>query len=65
MLEKRISELEDRLLELLILNTRGNKDLKYEQKLRNLWDHIKRSNIPIAGFTRVLKRRKHLVQKNI
>ena len=48
--EERISDLEDKIME--ITTTEGNKEKRMkrtEDSLRDLWDNIKRTNIRIIG----------------
>ena len=48
---KRISELEDRSIEIAQFEAhRGKKKTKIEQSIRNLWDNIQLSNICLMEF---------------
>ena len=48
--EKRISELEDRMVEITAAEHNKQKRMKrIEYRLRDLWDNIKRTNIRIIG----------------
>ena len=48
--EERISDLEDRMVEFTAVEQNKEKRMKRnEDSLRDLWDNIKRTNIPIIG----------------
>ena len=48
--EERISDLEDRMVEITAMEQNKEKRMKrIEDRLRDLWDNIKRNNICIIG----------------
>ena len=54
--EEKISELEDRMVE--ITATEQNKEKRMENNLRDLWDNIKCKNIQITGVPKAEEKEK-------
>ena len=57
--EERISELEDKMVEITAKDQNKEKRMKrIEDNLRDLWDHIKRTNIRIIGVPEEKEKKK-------